>query len=67
MSMFRDGKKAVETQAVKAEPLADSRLGTTPICMNVPLTSLAPREYELQVTVLDTDSERFATWHACKL
>jgi len=67
VSIFGGGRKAMETQAVKAEPLADSGLGTTPIRMKVPLTSLAPGEYELQVTVLDPDSKRFVAWHACNL
>jgi hypothetical protein len=63
VSVFRDGQKAMETQAVKAEPLADNRLGTTPIRMKVPLNNLTAGEYDLQVTVLDPSGNRFATWH----
>ena len=62
VTIFRDGKKALETQAVKAEPLAENRLGTTPIRMKVPLTNLTAGEYELQVTVLDPSGNRFTTW-----
>ncbi|MEK6396767.1 MAG: VWA domain-containing protein [Terriglobus sp.] len=62
VTIFRDGQKAMETQAVKAEPLADSRLGTTPIRMRVPLTNLTQGEYNLQVTVLDPSGNRFTTW-----
>jgi VWFA-related protein len=63
VSIFRDGLKAMETQAVKAEPLADNRLGTTPIRMKVPLTNLTAGEYDLQVTILDPSGNRFSTWH----
>lgn len=62
VTFFRDGKKAMETQAVKAEPLPESRLGTTPIRMKVPLAGLAPGEYELQVTVLDPGTNRLNAW-----
>lgn len=62
VSIFRDGKKAMETQAVKAEPIAESRLGTTPIRMKVPLTNLTAGEYDIQVTVLDPAGNRIATW-----
>lgn len=62
VSVFRDGKKAMETQAVKAEPIAESRLGTTPIRMKVALTNLTAGEYDIQVTVLDPAGNRIATW-----
>lgn len=62
VSIFRDGKKTMETQAVKAEPIAESRLGTTPIRMKVPLTNLTAGEYDIQVTVLDPAGNRIATW-----
>jgi VWFA-related protein len=62
VTFFRDGKKAMETQAVKAEPIADSRLGTTPVRMKVSLAGLTPGEYEVQVTALDAGTKRLATW-----
>jgi VWFA-related protein len=62
VSIFREGKKAMETQAVKAEPVAESRLGTTPIRMKVPLTNLTAGEYDIQITVLDPAGNRIATW-----
>ena len=62
VTFFRESKRAMETQAVKAEPLAESRLGVTPIRMKVPLTGLAPGEYDVQVTVLDPASNKLAAW-----
>lgn len=62
VTFFHEGSKAMETQAVKAEPLPESRLGTTPIRMKVPLAKLVPGEYDLQVTVLDPASNRLAAW-----
>jgi VWFA-related protein len=64
VSIFRDGKKAMETQGVKAEPIVDSRLGTTPIRMKVPLTNLTAGEYDIQVTVLDPAGNRIAAWRS---
>ncbi|MBB5056827.1 VWFA-related protein [Granulicella aggregans] len=62
VTLLHDGKKSMETQAVKVEPLAENRLGTTPITMKVSLAGLAPGEYDAQVTVLDPGSNRIATW-----
>ena len=62
VTFFRDGKKAMETQAVKAEPMPENRLGTTPIRMKVPLAGLAAGEYEVQVTVLDPGTNRLNAW-----
>lgn len=62
LSLYRDGKKQMETGAVKAEPITGSRLGTTPIRMRVPLATLQPGEYDAQVTVLDPATSRLAAW-----
>ena len=62
VTLFREGRKTMETQAVKAAPLPESRLGTTPIRMKVPLAGLLPGEYDMQVTVLDPGSNRLAAW-----
>jgi VWFA-related protein len=62
VTFLHDGKKARETQAVRVEPIADNRLGTTPITMKVSLAGLAAGEYNTQVTVLDPGSNRIATW-----
>ena len=62
VTFFHDGIKALETKTVKAEPIAENRLGTTPIRMKISLAGLAPGEYDAQVTVLDPGSNRVATW-----
>lgn len=62
ITFFRDGEKAMETGAVKAEAVTGSRLGTTPIRLKVPLKGLTPGQYDVQVTVLDPSLDRLATW-----
>lgn len=62
VTFFREGKRVMETQAIKAEPLKDSPIGTTPIRIKVPLADLAAGEYEVQVTVLHSAPNLVAAW-----
>ncbi len=62
VSLFRDGKLALETEPVQVSALAANRLGTVPINVRVPLKGLDAGEYQCQVTVLDGAGERAAFW-----
>ena len=62
VTLYRDGVKAYQGQAIASTPLAASRLGVTPLSLTVPLGSLAPGEYQCQVTVLDAAGNRAAFW-----
>jgi hypothetical protein len=62
VTLYRDGKKALQTQPVQVAATPDSRLGTTPIALHVPLDHQEPGEYQCQVTVLDPSTDRATFW-----
>ncbi|HTH54232.1 MAG TPA: VWA domain-containing protein [Edaphobacter sp.] len=62
VSLYREGRKVMQSQAVQATALPQSRLGTVPIGIKVPLEGLATGEYQCQVTVLDPAANRAAFW-----
>jgi VWFA-related protein len=62
VSLFRDGKKAFQSQPAAATPLPENRLGMTPFHFNLTLGDLAAGEYQCQVTILDTSGHRANFW-----
>jgi len=62
VSLYREGKKAWESQAVSATPIAGSRLGVTPLRFEVSLGNLEQGEYQCEVTVLEPDGGRATFW-----
>lgn len=62
VTLFRGDEKTIETQAIEAEPIAESGLGTTPIRIKVPLSGTQSGEYDVQVTALDLITHRIAVW-----
>jgi VWFA-related protein len=62
VSFYRDQKKAFETTAIAATPQPVSRLNTVPFSFSVPLGSLAPGEYDCQVSILDPSQRKVAFW-----
>jgi VWFA-related protein len=62
VTLYRDGKKTLQTQAVQATAAPDSRLGTAAIAIHVPLAEQEPGEYQCQVTVLDSAGNRASFW-----
>jgi hypothetical protein len=62
VSLYREGKKAWESQAVSATPIAGNRLGVTPLRFEVALGNLDPGEYQCEVTVLDPEGGRASFW-----
>jgi len=56
--------KVFESQPILVTPQPDSRLGTTPLNFSIPLSSLAPGEYDCQVTVLDPTGQKGTFWQA---
>jgi muconolactone delta-isomerase len=50
--------KIFESQPIIVTLRPDSRLGTTPLSFTIPLNSLAPREYDCQVTVLGPTGQK---------
>jgi hypothetical protein len=62
VSFYRDQGKAYTEGPIAATPLAASRLGLVPLSFHIPLSQLAPGQYECQVTVLDPSGNRAAFW-----
>jgi VWFA-related protein len=62
VSLYRDGKKAFQSQPAAATPLPENRLGMTPFHFNLTLGDLVAGEYQCQVTVLDPSGHRANFW-----
>ena len=64
VSLYRDGKQVFASQPESVVPSASNRLGTMPLSFHLSVGSLAPGEYECQVTVLDPTSKKASFWRA---
>jgi VWFA-related protein len=62
VSLYHDHKLAFTSKLLSALPLPQSRLGVTPFSFSMGLGTLAPGQYECQVTVLDGKRQRVAFW-----
>jgi VWFA-related protein len=64
VTFLNEQTNVFESQPMVAKPIADSRLGTTPLSFSIPLNSIPPGEYDCQVTVLDPAGEKGTFWQA---
>jgi len=64
VSLYREGVKAFESQPQAVVPNAASRLGTANLSFSLGVNSLAPGEYDCQVTVLDPATQKSVFWRA---
>ena len=64
VTLYQNGAKVMETQPQEVSPIANSRLGVTPLNFTVDLSSLQPGKYDCQVTVLDPAGQKGAFWQA---
>jgi VWFA-related protein len=62
VSLYKDGKKALESAPLAAKPTEGSRLGVTPFSFHLALGNLAPGRYDCQISVLDPTGHRVAFW-----
>ena len=62
VSLYKDGRKTLQSQAVQMTAAADSRLGTTAFTLKVPLADQEVGQYQCQVTVLDPTTGRATFW-----
>lgn len=62
VSLYRNGSKVVDGQAVQAMALPENRLGAVPIDLKLSLEGVEAGEYQCQVTVLDPSKDRAAFW-----
>ena len=64
VTFYRGQTKAFETPPVSVTDGTASKLKTLPVRFSVPLASLAPGQYNFQVTVLDPNARKGAFWQA---
>ena len=62
VTFYRDQKMAYETPPVAVTELSSTRLGVVPLSFHVGLGSLAPGQYQCQISVLDPANHRAAFW-----
>jgi VWFA-related protein len=62
ISLYRNGTKVMDGQAVQATAIPENRLGTVPINLKIPLKGVEAGEYQCQVTILDPAKDRAAFW-----
>ena len=64
MSLYTGDAQVFRTTPISVTPNAATRLGTTPLSFDIGLTSLAPGQYQCQVTILDPASSKATFWRA---
>jgi len=64
VSLYLEGKKALETAPTAIVPNAASRLGTMPLSFSIGIDRLAPGTYDCQITILDPATKKANFWRA---
>ena len=64
VSLYTGDAQVFRTTPISVTPNAATRLGTTPLSFDIGLTSLAPGQYQCQVTILDPASSKATFWRA---
>ena len=67
VSFYRDQKQVFATSSIAATPIPGSRLSTVPLSFSVSLGTLAPGQYECQVSILDPSQDKVAFWRGSLL
>ena len=64
VSLYTGDEQVFRTTPIAVVPNASTRLGITPLSFDVSLSSLAPGQYQCQVTILDPTSSKATFWRA---
>ncbi|HVU47397.1 MAG TPA: VWA domain-containing protein [Terracidiphilus sp.] len=64
VTLYRNGAKVYETTPTAIAPSTASRLGTMPLSFSLGVNGLSPGEYDCQVTILDTTTQKANYWRA---
>jgi hypothetical protein len=64
VTFYRGDAKAFETAPVAVESSGDGGTAAVPFRFSVPLESVSPDTYDLQVSVLDPAGQKAAFWRA---
>ena len=62
VTLYRGQKLAFETPLIAVTALPATRLGIVPLSFHIELGTLAPAQYQCQITVLDPAGHRAAFW-----
>ncbi|MBV9759160.1 MAG: VWA domain-containing protein [Acidobacteriaceae bacterium] len=60
LAFYRGKKKVFESPSVRANRLLESREGTLPVWLQVPVSSLPPGRYDCQLNLIDEFGSKFA-------
>jgi VWFA-related protein len=60
LALYRDNKKVFESPAVRANRLNETREGTLPVWLTVPLKDISPGKYNCQVNLIDDFGRKFS-------
>jgi hypothetical protein len=64
VSLYSGGTEVFESAPIAVAPNAASRLGTTTLSFEIGLSQLAAGQYDCQVTVLDSATQKANFWRA---
>jgi hypothetical protein len=64
LSFFRGGVNIMDTPPVKVTQGLNQKTHMLPLRMSIPLSKLAPGEYDCEVNVLDPAAQKGAFWQA---
>jgi VWFA-related protein len=60
LALYRNNRKVFESPAVRANRMLESRDGTLPVWLQLPISSVEPGKYECQVNLIDEFGRKFA-------
>ncbi len=60
VAFYKNDKKVFESPAVRANRLSETRPGTLPVWLQLPVNNLTPGKYEAQVNLIDEFGKKFA-------
>jgi hypothetical protein len=60
LAFYQGKKKIFETQPVRANRLNESREGTLPVWLQLPVAQIQPGRYDCQVNLIDEFGRKFA-------
>ena len=60
LALYRGGKKAFETPAVRANQLSKTRGDTLPVWLQASVADIRPGKYDVQINLVDEFGRKFA-------
>jgi hypothetical protein len=60
VALYRENKRVLQSQPVRANQLASNRTGTLPVWLTLSTNGLSAGQYECQVNLIDQFGRKFA-------